>query len=117
MSQGTRELEEWYQIEHSARTVAERTDSITDSSNDLIQRLMLMSVSAVPSVEEKESMERLLDVYQKHSGWPDSALPGLSILSGLAWRHASDIGIQEKGSDIVLAAMLLAYAAGLKSQD
>ena len=117
MSQESRELEEWYEIEHSARTVADRADSITDSSNDLIQRLMLMSVSHVPSVDEKESINQLLDVYQKHSGWPDSALPGLSILSGLAWRHASDIGIPEKGADIVLAAMLLAYIAGLKSQD
>ena len=117
MSEEPQDLEEWEGIAENAWKVSERRDAINQSAEELFHKILRASKSTIVSDEQRQSIQRFLDAYLKGGELPPGIpFHALSLLSGYTWMLAEQAGGPDQSSDILLAAILLAYGAGLNSQ-
>lgn len=112
------DLGEFEQAARNAWKAGERKDRIEASAINLMNQLVLFSESKSARDDERASILSFLDAYRRSAaGAPSPVVPALSLLSGSVWRLAEQANSASTSSDIVLAALLLAYVAGIHSQE
>ncbi len=108
---------EWEQIARAAWEASDRNGALDKFANRVLREFALAPGSESALSEDEKGVQKLLDAYLSIAGTLEPAVPAFSLLSGFVSRLTEETDTPSEKSDIVLAALLLAYSAGLNGQE